>query len=140
MNILTHLSADDNLLLNTDHHEITSHQDVIPHDVINPLVTSSDSRDVINPLVTTSQQLLSHQNMPPPLLDSMVSSENMTSSMTTAMTSSNDMSCERRAAEHSRYNNPAVDDERVVQAILISHDGPQSFPQFKDNQHQQLGL
>lgn len=128
MNILTHLSADDSILLNSDHQDIASHQDVISHDVINPLVTSSNPRDIINPLVTTSQQLLSHQ-MHRPLLDSM--SQNMTSSM----------SCERRAAELSSYNNnnPATDDERVVQAILISHDGPQSFPQFKDNQHQQLG-
>ena len=129
MNILTHLSADDSILLNSDHQDIASHQDVISHDVINPLVTSSNPRDIINPLVTTSQQLLSHQ-MHRPLLDSM--SQNMTSSM----------SCERRAAELSSYNsnNPATDDERVVQAILISHDGPQTFPQFKDNQHQQLGL
>jgi hypothetical protein len=136
MNTLTHLTTDDSILLNTDHTDIASHQDVISHDVINPLVTSSDSNNIINPLVTTSQQLLSHQNMPRPLLDSMVSSQNITSSMT----SRNEVSCERREVERSASHDNPADDERVVQAILISHDGPQSFPQFKDEQHQQLGL
>ena len=192
MNILTHLGAEETILLNPD---VAPHQDNICH-------------DVINPLATTSQQLLSHQTMPRPIHNTMGSPQNMTSSMpsslnmtpsmpssqnmtssmpssqnmtssmpssqnmTSSMPSSQNMtsamppsqnmtssmppsqnmtssmpssnsSCERRVVEHANnYSNcnPGPDDERVVQAILISHDGPQSFPHFKEDQQQQLGL
>ena len=182
MNILTHLGAEETILLNPD---VAPHQDNICH-------------DVINPLATTSQQLLNHQTMPRPIHNTMGSPQNMTSSMpsslnmtpsmppsqnmtssmppsqnmtpsmpssqnmTSSMPSSQNMtssmppsqnmtppmpssnsSCERRVVEHANnYSNcnPGHDDERVVQAILISHDGPQSFPHFKEDQQQQLGL
>ena len=162
MNILTHLGAEETILLNPD---VAPNQDNICH-------------DVINPLATTSQQLLNHQTMPRPIHNTMGSPQNMTSSMpsslnmtpsmppsqnmtssmppsqnmTSSMPPSQNMtppmpssnsSCERRVVEHANnYSNcnPGPDDERVVQAILISHDGPQSFPHFKEDQQQQLGL
>lgn len=117
------LTSRERRLINTKHHVLNQQPSVIAaHERISPgpsyvqLPGRSGTDSQVPEPITSSQTM-----------EMMSSDQGMTSSLT----SSPDIT-------YNRTDN--TEDERVVQAILVSHNGPQSFPQIKDRNHKSLGL